>query len=111
LHVPEPLYRKRYHNASTATKWWESPASWEEQWQVHVVELVDVLLRDFPELEKEGWFWAGVRRRLAKAEWFRHTGPGKRPAAKLVGPSFRQAVATYARVAARRPHYPWMEKR
>ena len=46
LHVPQPLYRKRYHTRNTESKWWAWPQKTRlHAWAEHCVNMLEQVLR------------------------------------------------------------------
>lgn len=111
IRVPEPLYRKRLHGNATHSRWWVEAREFAEEWAVHTVEIVDAALSELPELAENPAFWKAVRRRLRMTTrvWGRDLDWLTRM--RLDSRRFRGALEVYRRVAARRPHYSWAQKR
>jgi glycosyltransferase involved in cell wall biosynthesis len=65
LHVPRPLYRKRYHERNTESKWW----AWPQQtrlgaWAVHCVNMLEQVLRIHGSPQELRMLWLGTIARL-----------------------------------------------
>jgi glycosyltransferase involved in cell wall biosynthesis len=109
LRVERPLYRKRFHAASTHGAWKTAGRDeLDDMWIVHCAELVRELLRARPALAAERRFWDAVRDRLlrrGKANFIRSGIPDRlreadRPLVEM--------MRTYGRVRRWRPPYRWM---
>jgi Glycosyl transferase family 2 len=65
LHVPRPLYRKRYHSRNTESKWWEWPQDTRvPAWAGHCVNMLEQVLQISGTAQELRMLWLGAIERL-----------------------------------------------
>ena len=65
LHVPQPLYGKRYHSRNTESKWWAWPQETRlGAWAAHCVNMLEEVLRIRGSAQELRMLWLGVIERL-----------------------------------------------
>jgi GT2 family glycosyltransferase len=68
-HVPQPLYRKRYHSSNTESKWW----GWEretrlEAWSVHCVNMLEQAMQIEATTQEMRLLWLAAVERLTSPQ-------------------------------------------
>lgn len=73
LHVPRPLYRKRYHTRNTESKWWAWPQETRlRAWAGHCVNMLEQVLRIKGSPQELRMLWLGATERLTSPQVASH---------------------------------------
>jgi len=73
LHVPRPLYRKRYHTRKTESKWWAWPQETRlHAWAEHCVNMLEQVLRIKGSPQERRMLWLGATERLTSPQVASH---------------------------------------
>jgi len=73
LHVPQPLYRKRYHTRNTESKWWAWPQKTRlRAWAEHCVDMLEQVLRIKGSPQELRMLWLGATERLTSPQVASH---------------------------------------
>jgi len=73
LHVPRPLYRKRYHTRNTESKWWAWPQETRlRAWAEHCVNMLEQVLRIKGTPQELRMLWLGTTERLTSPQVASH---------------------------------------
>ena len=96
LHVPQPLYRKRYHSHNTESKWWAWPQETRlRAWAAHCVNMLEQVLRIKGSVQELRMLWLGATERLTSpqvASHFLRLDQLTRPDRELLLHSFLECV-------------------
>ena len=92
LHVPRPLYRKRYHSENTESQWWAWPKERRlDAWSAHCVNMLEQVMRIEASVQERRMLWIAAVERLTSpraAGFFLRIAELTRPDRELIFDAF-----------------------